>query len=140
MTSQWLVLVVSCRVSGLFRHNISWVSTRSAFEFRNYSYVAQLTIKQYPYPGLSFAVWLTTTILGHERTYVNQVSFFTYTFIGLPSKLALSCWLGQVCWVLRVFLVAPLPPRPGVEHFDNLHNGPPRLSPQALKYTLRALV
>lgn len=60
-------------------------------------------------PYLNSVVWLTTVILGYELTYVNHVSFLTYTFVGLPSQLALRGWLGQVCWVLRVFLVAPLP-------------------------------
>lgn len=41
MTSQWLILVVSCGVSGFPGQSMSWVSTKSAFEFCNHSHAAQ---------------------------------------------------------------------------------------------------
>lgn len=41
MTSQWLILVVSCGVSGFPGQSMSWVSTKNAFKFRNHSHAAQ---------------------------------------------------------------------------------------------------
>lgn len=140
MTSQWLILVVTCGVSGF--------PGQRCHGFRQKMLSSSVIIR----------MLLNNQQLNNLHTLFELCSLADYRDPWPRTHICQSCVLLDLhlCRVTKqvgtkVLVGSGLlgsqgfpgrtpPPRPGVEHFDNLHNGPPRLSPQALKFTLRALV